>query len=46
MLIGDATDRYAYDDKVKHWVEKTYKVKIDKYFIVDDWSLPSSITEY
>lgn len=45
MHIGEALNKNMYELKVKDWVEKTYKVKISKSFLIDDWALPNNITE-
>jgi len=41
MLVGRAGNRNEYPYKLKNWVESTRNVKIEKYFVVDDWALPS-----
>jgi len=41
MLVGRAGDRNSYANKLKEWIESTRSVKIQKCFVVDDWSLPS-----
>jgi hypothetical protein len=35
-----------YNEMVKKWAEKTYCIKIEKSFVLDDWALPANITDY
>ena len=46
MYIGAALNKNLYELNVKEWVERTYKVKISKSFLIDDWALPNNITEH
>lgn len=47
MPIGEAGGRALYNDRVKKWAEKSYGIKIDKSFVVDDWAtLPPDATDY
>jgi len=47
MPIGEAGARALYNDRVKKWAEKSYGIKIDKSFVVDDWAtLPPDATDY
>ena len=47
MPVGNSGNRNMYTDKLKSWAEKTYNIKIDKCFVVDDWAVvPVDITEY
>lgn len=46
MYVGLAGDRSSYNEMLKKWAEETYRIKIDKSFVIDDWALPSNITDY
>jgi len=47
MYVGMASqDRKKYNDIMKIWAEDTYKISIEKSFVIDDWALPSDITNY
>jgi hypothetical protein len=46
MYVGVAGDKNKYNEMVKKWVEKTYCIKIEKSFVLDDWALPTNITDY
>jgi len=39
-------DRKKYNEIMKKWAEKTYEISIEKSFVIDDWALPSDITDY
>jgi len=41
MLVGKATARSNYERICTEFVEKSYKYKIKKCFVVDDWSVPT-----
>jgi hypothetical protein len=46
MYVGVAGDNNKYNEMVKKWAEKTYCIKIEKSFVLDDWALPTNITDY
>ena len=46
MYVGVSGDRKKYTEIMKVWAEKTYNIEIDKCFVIDDWALPSDITDY
>lgn len=47
MPVGEAGDRSLYNERLKMWAEKSYGIKIDKCFVVDDWAtLPPEATDY
>jgi hypothetical protein len=47
MPIGEAGDKTQYNERVKKWAERSYGIKIDKCFVVDDWmTLPPDVTDY
>jgi len=47
MPVGDAGSRIKYNDRMKQWAEKSYGIKIDKCFVIDDWAtLPPDVTDY
>jgi len=37
MPVGNASKRSNYNERLKEWAEKTYEIKIEKCFVVDDW---------
>lgn len=41
MPVGVAGNRNNYNDRLKEWAEKTYGIKIEKSFVVDDWATNS-----
>ena len=46
MYVGPAGDKLKYNDIMKKWSEETYKIKIEKSFVIDDWALPANITDH
>lgn len=46
MYVGPAGNKNNYNNIMKEWAEKTYKIKIEKSFVIDDWALPANITDY
>ena len=46
MYVGPAGSRLFYNDVMKKWSEETYKIKIEKSFVIDDWALPANITDH
>jgi hypothetical protein len=46
MLVGQSKNRDQYNNVMKKWAEKTYDIKIEKCFVLDDWALPVDITDY
>ena len=46
MYVGVSGDRNKYNNLLKQWAEETYKIKIEKSFVIDDWALPANITDY
>jgi len=47
MPVGDAGDKNKYNERMVKWAEKSYGIKIDKSFVIDDWStLPPDVTDY
>lgn len=46
MYVGPAGDKLTYNDVMKKWSEETYKIKIEKSFVIDDWALPANITDH
>ena len=46
MYVGPAGSRLFYNDVMKKWAEETYKIKIEKSFVIDDWALPANITDH
>jgi hypothetical protein len=45
MLVGKATARSEYERMCTQFVEKCYRYKIKKCFVVDDWSVPVHMDE-
>jgi hypothetical protein len=45
MLVGKATARSQYEKMCTEFIEKCYRYKIQRSFVVDDWSVPSSFTD-
>ena len=41
MLVGKATARSEYERMCTQFIEKSYKYKIKRSFVVDDWSVPT-----
>jgi len=39
MPIGIAGDREKYNELIALWAEKTYGIKIEKSFVLDDWTV-------
>ena len=47
MPVGEAGDKNQYNDRMKKWAEKSYGIRIDRSFVVDDWAtLPADATDY
>lgn len=46
MYVGIAGNRNEYNKLMVKWVEKTYNISIEKSFVIDDWALPTDITNY
>jgi len=46
MYVGPAGSKLFYNDVMKKWSEETYKIKIEKSFVIDDWALPANITDH
>jgi len=46
MYVGPSGNKLFYNDVMKKWSEETYKIKIEKSFVIDDWALPANITDY
>ena len=45
MLVGKATARSEYERMCTQFVEKCYRYKIKKCFVVDDWFVPVHMDE-
>ena len=41
MLVGKATARSEYETMCTQFIEKCYRYKIKRSFVVDDWSVPT-----
>jgi hypothetical protein len=46
MLVGKATARSQYERMCTEFVEKCYKYKIKRSFVVDDWSVPVNTLDH
>jgi hypothetical protein len=47
MPVGEAGNKKLYNERLKKWAEKSYGIKIDKCFVVDDWmAIPPDLTDY
>lgn len=46
MYVGISGDRKSYAEVLKEWAERTYRIDIEKCFVVDDWALPIDVTDY
>ena len=47
LYVGMAVqDRKKYNEIMKMWAENTYGIQIEKSFVIDDWALPSDVTDY
>lgn len=45
MPVGEAGNRINYNERLKNWAEKSYNIKIEKCFVVDDWAVPNDFTK-
>jgi len=41
MLVGKVTARSEYETMCTQFIEKCYRYKIKRSFVVDDWSVPT-----
>jgi len=46
MYVGIKGNKLDYTNIMKKWTEDTYKIKIEKCFVLDDWALPANITDH